>query len=100
MLHKHPYAVAMDIANEQVFDVGIVDSLRDTFSHPPRSTVGEREAEHIAVRHAMLAVSHTDSFGENLSLSASWRREYEMMTFVYVDYFLLAIVGGEHSFAG
>ena len=88
MLHKHPYAVAMDIANEEVVDVRIVDSLRDTLCHTPRSTVGERKAEHIAVRHAMLAVSHTDSFGENLSLSASRRRENEMMTFVYVDYFL------------
>ena len=63
MVRQYPYAVAVDVADEEVCDVGIADSLRDTFCHASRCTVGEREAEHIAVGYSVLAMGNADSFG-------------------------------------
>ena len=80
MVCKNPYAVAVDIADEEVGDVGIADSLRDTFCHTSRCSVGEREAEHISVGYSVLAMGNADSFGQNLCLAASRRCENEMMT--------------------
>ena len=79
MVRKNPYAVAVDIADEEVGNVGIADSLRDTFCHASRCTVGEREAEHVAVGHSVLAMGNADSFRQDLCLSASRRSEYEML---------------------
>lgn len=80
MVCQYPYAVSVDIADEEVGDVGIADSLRDTFCHTSRCSVGEREAEHIAVGYSVLAMGNADSFGQNLCLAASRRCENEMMT--------------------
>ena len=80
MVCKNPYAVSVDIADEEVGDVGIADSLRDTFCHTSRCSVGEREAEHIAVGYSVLAMGNAYSFGQNLRLAASRRCENEMMT--------------------
>ena len=62
MVCKNPYAVSVDIAYEEVGDVGIADSLRDTFCHTSRSSVGEREAEHIAVGYSVLVMGNAYSF--------------------------------------
>ena len=63
MVCKYPDAVAVDVADKEVGDVGIADSLRDTFCHASRCTVGEREAEHITVGHSVLAMGNAYSFG-------------------------------------
>ena len=80
MVCKNPYAVSVDIADEEVGDVGIADSLRDTFCHTSRCSVGEREAEHISVGYSVLAMGYAYSFGQNLCLAASRRCENEMLS--------------------
>ena len=93
VVEEHLGAVAVDVAHKEVVGNGIAGAVGNALSHALGGTVGESEAEHVAVLHAALMRMH-HTLCQDVGLAASRRRQHQVPPTADGDGLLLPRVEG------
>ena len=86
---------AVYIAHEHVAHAAVGDIGINALEHSARGSVGEREAQHVGILHALNIVGTAYALCKYLRLAAAGRSKHEMEPALRVDNLALVWVGGE-----
>ena len=85
-------AETMDVSHKDILNAVVRDVASDALHHATGCTIGERQAQHVLISHALLLVGITYAFCKNVCLAASRRCQHKMKTAARRYHFSLAWV--------
>ena len=73
-------AETMDVSHKDILNAVVRDVASDALHHATGCAIGERQAQHVLISHALLLVGMTYALCKNVCLAASRRCQHKMKT--------------------